>query len=186
MARYAALLRAVNVAGHVRIPAGELARIFSAAGASDVSSFGHAGSLLFSATRAPAAIVARAREVIGRRHGEKPIVVVRTAAELSALVAAEPFKDCGAAATDKLYVVFLARRARKPPALPIASAAERLTAFACRGRDVLLVSSRKPNGFYGFPNAFVESAYGVAATARNWSTVTRLAQRLDVSSDRAS
>jgi hypothetical protein len=65
--------------------------------------------------------------------------------------------------------------------LPIASPVERLTAFACRGRDVLLVSGRKPNGFYGFPNAFVEAAYGVAATARNWSTVTRLVKLLDAS-----
>ena len=37
------------------------------------------------------------------------------------------------------------------------------------------------DGFYGFPNAFVEAAYGVAATARNWSTVARLAKLLDVS-----
>lgn len=181
MARYVALFRAVNVAGHARIPAAELARIFTASGASDVSSFGHAGNLVFSAARAPGAVVTRAREAIGRRHGERPVIVLRKASELVALAAAEPFTACGAQSTDKLYVVFLARKARKPPALPITSPMERLTAFACRGRDVLLFSGRKPNGFYGFPNAFVESAYGVAATARNWSTVTRLARLLEAS-----
>ena len=181
MARYVALFRAVNVAGHARISAAELARIFAAAGARDVASFGHAGNLLFSAARSPAAIVARARQAIGRRYGEQPIVVVRAAVDLAALVAAEPFKECGARARDKLYVVFLTRKARRPPPLPMASTVERLTAFACRGRDVLLVSGRKPNGFYGFPNAFVEAAYGVAATARNWSTVTRLAKLLAAS-----
>jgi uncharacterized protein (DUF1697 family) len=72
----------------------------------------------------------------------------------------------------------LTRKARKPPALPIASPPERLEAFACRGRDVLLVSRRKPNGFYGFPNAFVETAFRVSATARNWTTVTRIAKLL--------
>ena len=102
------------------------------------------------------------------------------------LAAAEPFAACRARASDKLYVVFLARKARKPPSLPITSNDERLTAFACRGRDVLLVSARKRNGFYGLPNAFVEAAYGVAATARNWSTVTRLARLLAASSGRAS
>lgn len=186
MAKYVALFRAVNVAGHARISAAELRRIFAASGASDVSSFGHAGNLLFSAARAPGAVIRRARETIGRTHGERPVIVLRKASELAELVAAEPFADCGAAATDKLYVVFLARTARKPPRLPVSSAAERLTVFACRGRDVLLVSGRKKSGFYGFPNAFVESAYGVAATARNWSTVTRLAKLLDASSDRAS
>jgi uncharacterized protein (DUF1697 family) len=178
MPRYVALLRAVNVAGHARIGSAELARIFTAAGARDVSSFGHAGNLLFSAARSPAAIVARARDTIGRRHGERPLIVVRSASELRDLLAAEPFARCGVAPSDKLYVVFLARKARKPPALPIESAVERLTVFACLGRDVLLVSGRKPSGFYGFPNAFVETAFRVTATTRNWSTVTRLAKLL--------
>jgi uncharacterized protein (DUF1697 family) len=186
MPRYVALFRAVNVAGHARISGSELCRIFTAAGARDVSSFGHAGNLLFSADRAPGAVVARARAAIGRRHGELPVIVLRKASELTALAAADPFAACGAQAADKLYVVFLARRARNAPRLPMASREERLTAFACRGRDVLLVSARKPNGFYGFPNAFVEAAYGVAATARNWSTVTRLARLLEASSSRAS
>jgi uncharacterized protein (DUF1697 family) len=184
MARYVALFRAVNVAGHARISSAELCRIFKAAGARDVSSFGHAGNVLFSAARA-GPIVARAREAIGRRHGERCVIVVRKAADLVALAAAQPFAACGAAEADKLYVVFLTRKARNPPSLPIESAAERLKAFACRGRDVLLVSGRKPNGFYGFPNAFVEAAYGVAATARNWSTVTRLARLLETT-ERAS
>ncbi len=186
MSRYVALFRAVNVAGHARMGAADLVRIFAAFGARDVASFGHAGNLMFSATRAPSAIVTRAREAIGRRHGERPVIVVRSAAEVLELAAAEPFAACGAKASDKLYVVFLSRKARKPPLLPISSAAERLTAFACRGRDVLLVSARKPNGFYGFPNAFVEAKYGVAATARNWSTVTRLARLLEANSGRGS
>ena len=178
MARYVALLRAVNVAGHARVSADELARIFARAGARDVLSFGHAGNLLFSAAKSPAAIVARARDAVGRRHGERPFIAVRSAAEILDLVAADPFADCGARASDKLYVVFLTRRARKPPELPIASRVERLTAFACRGRDVLLVSRRKPSGFYGFPNAFVETEFRVYATARNWTTVTRIAKLL--------
>jgi uncharacterized protein (DUF1697 family) len=178
MARYVALLRAVNVAGHARVSADELARIFTRAGARDVWSFGHAGNLLFSAAQSPAAIAAQARDAIGRRYGERPIIVLRSASEIIDLIAADPFVDCGATESDKLYVVFLARKASKPPALPIASRAERLEAFACHGRDVLLVSRRKPNGFYGFPNAFVETQFGVSATARNWTTVTRIAKQL--------
>jgi uncharacterized protein (DUF1697 family) len=178
MARYVALLRAVNVAGHARVATDELERIFTRAGARGVSSFGHAGNLLFSVAKSPAAIVARARDAIGRRFGERPIVVLRSASEILELTAADPFAGCGASASDKLYVVFLTRKARKPPALPIASPAERLEAFACRGRDVLLVSRRKPNGFYGFPNAFVETEFRVSATARNWTTVARIAKLL--------
>jgi uncharacterized protein (DUF1697 family) len=178
MTRYVALLRAVNVAGHARIPSAELARLFAAAGAVDVASYGHAGNLLFSARRG-AAVVARVRDVIGRRYDERPVVVLRTAAELAALTNAEPFAGCGATPRDKLYVTFLLRKPRTEPGLPLESAVERLRIFERRGRDVLLVSGPKPNGFYGFPNTFVETAFGVAATTRNWSTVARLAKLLD-------
>lgn len=172
-------MRAVNVAGHARLPTADLARLFAAAGALDVDSFGHAGNVLFGAPRGAAAIVARVRDELDRRCGERPVVVLRTAAELAALTSAEPFAACGAAPHDKLYVTFLLRKPRVEPGLPLESAAERLTVFARRGRDVLLRSGPKPNGFYGFPNAFVEEAFGVAATTRNWSTVTRLARLLE-------
>ena len=177
MTRYVALFRAVNVAGHARIATAELVRRFTAAGALDVSSFGHAGNLLFSAPRATA-VVARVRADLALRYGEANIVVLRRAAELVDLVAADPFAACGANARDKLYVAFLSRAPRTIPRLPLASPAERLTIMERRGRDVLLVSGPKPSGFYGFPNAFVETAFGVAATTRNWSTVTRLAKLL--------
>jgi len=42
--------------------------------------------------------------------------------------------------------------------------------------DLLIVSRRKPNGMYGFPNSWVEKELGVVATARNWSTVAKLAE----------
>jgi uncharacterized protein (DUF1697 family) len=178
MTRYVALLRAVNVAAHARISATDLVRAFSAAGALEVSSFGHAGNIVFGASRGAAAVVAKARDRLERRHGERPVIVVRTAAEIGDLVADEPFAGRAPATTDKHYVTFLARKPRRIPGLPLRSPAERLTAFELRNRDVLLISSPKPNGFYGLPNAFVETAFGVAATSRNWSTVTRLAKLL--------
>jgi len=42
--------------------------------------------------------------------------------------------------------------------------------------DVFTVSRRKKDGFYGFPNNFIEQELGVVATSRNWSTVTRIAE----------
>jgi uncharacterized protein (DUF1697 family) len=178
MARYVALLRAVNVAGHARLPAADLAKLFTAAGAADVSTFGHAGNVLFTTSRGAAKLVARVREAIADGYGERPVIVLRTSSELFDLMTAQPFDGCGAAPADKLYVTFLARKPLRPPLLPLSSAPERLTAFEQRGREILVVSGPKANGFYGFPNAFVETAFGVAATTRNWSTVTRLAALL--------
>ena len=85
--------------------------------------------MLFDTPRGAAAIVARVRTELGRRYGEQPVVVLRTATELERLLAAQPFAACGATPTDKLYVTFLARKPRRR-----ADAAARL---ACRAVDDL-------------------------------------------------
>ena len=55
---------------------------------------------------------------------------------------------------------------------------ERVEAIAMTDREVFIVSRRKKNGFYGFPNNFIEKELGVPATTRNWSTVTRIVEFL--------
>jgi len=178
--RYVALLRAVNVAGHARVPTTALTRLFAAAGAANCRSFGHSGNVLFTAaTPASRQLIAAVQAAIADAWGQRPDVVLRTAGELTELVTAEPFGRCNASTDDKLYVVFFARKPRRRPRLPVDSPSEALTVFALREREALLVSRRKPNGFYGLPNAFVEELFGVTATTRNWSTVTKLAKLLE-------
>ena len=36
-----------------------------------------------------------------------------------------------------------------------------------RDREVYIISRRKTNGFFGFPNNFIEERLGVPATSRN-------------------
>lgn len=45
-------------------------------------------------------------------------------------------------------------------------------------REVFIVSRRKKNGFYGFPNNFIEKELRVPATTRNWSTLTKIVEFL--------
>ncbi len=75
----------------------------------------------------------------------------------------------------KLYVTFLFRKPRGRPLFPLVSAKEALEAVAVRDREVFIVSRRKKNGFFGFPNGIIEKELGVLATRRNWTTVTKIA-----------
>jgi hypothetical protein len=50
-------------------------------------------------------------------------------------------------------------------------------------REVLVVSRRKKNGFFGFPSSFVEAELGVSATTRNWSTVRKIVQSAQQTGD---
>jgi len=38
------------------------------------------------------------------------------------------------------------------------------------------VARRKKNGWFGFPNDFIEKQLGVVGTTRNWSTVKKIVE----------
>ena len=174
MPQFVALLRAINVGGHATVRMSDLAAAFTAAGGREVRTCLASGNVLFTATTAQAAAVQRrARAAVGELIGGDAVIVFRTAAELAALVAADPFRAVARGADVKLYVAFLAGPPPRRPRLPLVATREGIEAFAQRGLDVLLLS-RPVEGHYGFPNNFFEKEFGVKATTRNWNTVGRI------------
>ena len=186
--RYVAFLRAINVRGHTQIAMADVCEAFSQAGCRNVSSYIQSGNVLFETAAGDcdplfAKIKARVRAV----SGAEPSIVFRTVGELEAAAHAAPFGSLANDKTIKLYVVFLADRTKRKPTLPIVDAKECLELVGVRGAHAYVVSRRKPNTrMYGFPNSFVEKALGVAATSRNWSTVTKLLARATPDSGSAS
>ena len=150
---------------------------FTKAGCENVSTYIASGNIIFDAP-AGAAVALRPRIARGMHAllGTEPVIVYRTCRELQALVDAAPFGDLAGDRAIKLYVAFALEQARGRPAFPLALPKEALEALRLVKRDVLIVSRRKPNGMYGFPNNWIEKELGVVATARNWSTVTKLAE----------
>ena len=174
-----AFLRAVNVAGHARVQMTAVREAFCVRGCENVVSFIQSGNILFdttSHTHAPA--LARVKTNLRALLGEEPVLMVRSARDIERVIERAPFTDLAADRRLKLYVVFLAKKPRSVPSGPLTSPKERLDVVGIDDREVYLVSRRKDNGMYGFPNQFVENALGVPATSRNWSTVSKIAARL--------
>ena len=73
-----------------------------------------------------------------------------------------------------LFVVLLADDPKSKPKLPLISEKENLAVIEVKDRAALVVAHRKKNGWFGFPNAFVEKALVVSATTRNWNTVNKI------------
>jgi uncharacterized protein (DUF1697 family) len=173
---HAALLRGVNVGGKNKLPMRELATIFEAAGARGVSTFIQSGNVVFRAAVGEAASIARDVEAaIGARFGFAAPIVLRTGAELAAVVADNPFLARGEL-EKALHVGFLAD---DPPASaraaldPVRSPGD---AFEVRGREVFLFL---PNGVARtkLTNAYFDAKLGTVTTVRNWATVVELARR---------
>lgn len=175
--QYVAFVRAINVGGHACMSMSELQRTFVSAGALDVRTVIQSGNvLLHSPPKDSARIIQNVRGKLCRMIGDEPDVMLRTIRELEVLVRSDPFTNFDPKPDKKFYVAFLARQLRVQPTFPLRSRAEAMEAIAMRNREVFIVSHRKKNGFFGFPNNFIEAELGVPATTRNWWTVTKIAE----------
>lgn len=93
MTAYAALLRAMNVGGTGKLPMAELKRIGEACGFGNARTFIASGNLLFESELGEAEAQARIEAGLEAFFGKRVPVFVRTAAELAATAAANPFDD---------------------------------------------------------------------------------------------
>jgi uncharacterized protein (DUF1697 family) len=174
---YIAFLRAINVAGHAVVKMTDLKDTFAAAGCCNVRTYIQSGNVVFDCpSGTPAATFNKVRKKLRELIGGDPCVIFRTVEDVQAIVKSAPFKAFDAEPLVKFYVVFLAEKPLKKPRLPLISEKEAVEAIAVKNLEAFIVSRRKPNGFYGFPNNFTEKELGVMATSRNWSTVTKIVE----------
>lgn len=175
MSRHVAFLRAVNVAGHGRAKMSDVRDIFDEAGGKNVSTYIQSGNVIFDSRACDGPIVvAKATRGLRALLGEEPVIMLRTMRRLTDLVDSAPFTGFRMPEPAKRYVVFLLQKPKRLPEFPLISTVEALHAVAIDGREVFLISGQKKNGFFGFPNNFIEAKLAVSATSRNWSTITKL------------
>jgi uncharacterized protein (DUF1697 family) len=175
--RYVALLRAINVGGHV-VKMDRLRAVFSGLGFSDVETFIASGNVIFtSPERDVAGLERRAGLALAEALGYEVATFIRTPEELAAIVAHRPFAEEPAAGAGTIYVTFLARAPGAAARKHIAALSTPLDEFACKGREVywcrrgtILEST--------VSGTEIGKALAGPATTRNRNTIARLVARL--------
>jgi len=171
--RCAALLRGVNVGGHNKIAMADLRRILTDLGCADVITHLQSGNAVFSSESGIDALAADIAGALAAQVGLTCAVMVRTSAELAGIVSGHPLGR-EPDNPSRYFVAFLA-------GAPDAAAAAALTELDLSPERAWVVNREAyllcPNGAADtqLTNTFVEKRLGVAATARNWNTVTKLA-----------
>jgi uncharacterized protein (DUF1697 family) len=171
MTSWVALLRGINVGGKTSMAMADLRHLVEALGHTDVTTVLQSGNVVFtSSRRSPDELASQISAAIAEQMGKEVKVLVRSGTELARIVAANPFPD---AVSDpkRLHVVFLSAT----PDLSGLDANEGPDRVA-PGEGVLYVSHS--DGMQGSPLAkhLTEKKLGVTMTARNWNTVTKLAE----------
>lgn len=104
--KYVCLLRGINVSGKNLIRMAALTESFEALGFAEVDTYVQSGNVVFETKRQPPAALARTiRDRIDQDFGLDVPVVVRSAAELERVVAANPFARERGMDTTKLHRV---------------------------------------------------------------------------------
>jgi uncharacterized protein (DUF1697 family) len=191
MASHVALLRGINVGGRNKVPMADLREVVTSLGHTGVSTYIQSGNVLFSTADTDNAKLATALEsAIEDRFGIWSSVVVLSRDELAQVLAANPYPD--EPNPRMVHVVFLNA---EPSAdlLGRLSAAE--SAVTAKGsRDTVQAAGQAlflhtPDG-YGtseLAQAVLKiisppaksRKQGLAATARNWATATKLLSLCD-------
>jgi uncharacterized protein (DUF1697 family) len=171
---YVALLRGINLGARNRMAMTDLRAVLDKLGYTDVRTHLQSGNAVFVARARSARVVETAVEAaIEDDLGMQVRVLVRTAAEMGEVVAADPLGD---RATDhaRYMVVFMEKSLPAGAVADIDPSAYRPEEFAVDGRHLYLWL---PEGSHAsrLARLLTEKRFGGAGTMRNWRTVTKLA-----------
>ena len=175
MTTYVALLRGINVGGNRKVPMARLREVVSEAGFGDVRTYIQSGNIVVtSPSRSVAAITGRLEEAIAGAFGFSVPVVVRSAAQLDAVLAGNPFLvPRPRAGAEHLHVMFLSGVPDPPRVAALDPERSPHDEFELRGQELYL---HCPRGVADskLTNDYLVRTLGVQATGRNWRTVTAL------------
>jgi len=167
------LLRGVNVGGAGRLPMADLRALLTRLGCEAVKTYIQSGNAVFRFEGDAGVLAEAIAEGISGQFGFRPLVLLRTADELAAVLADNPF-GAGVGDPKTLMVYFLTRPAPGADLVAMAALAARGEAFHLT-EPAFYLSAPEGIGRSALA-ARVERLLGVAVTARNLRTVAALAE----------
>ncbi len=174
MPAYVAFLRGINVGGNKTIAMARLKALFDALGFASVKTHLNSGNVVFASDEKDRAKLTKEIEAaIEKEFGFRPVTMLRDVAALKKIVAKNPFPKMAKDDPSHLVVMLLAGKPDKDAAKRIAAAYQGPEEIRIVGEEAYVTY---PNGIgkSKLTNALLEKHLGVAGTARNWNTMTKL------------
>jgi len=175
MAIWISFLRGINVAGNRGLKMAELEKIYGSLGFQNVQTYRQSGNVIFSHHgKDESGISTRIENALMTRMGLDVKIFLRSPNELAKIVEGHPFRNKD---RTRVHVTLLHSKPVKVPIAKITAAAAKGEEFALYNREVFLFL---PNGQgrTKLSNNFFEKTLGIAATTRNWNTISGLLKRV--------
>lgn len=172
MSTYIAILRGINVSGKNKILMLDLKAIFESMDFKNVKTYIQSGNVIFDAKSAKN-LSDLIKDKINQKYSFNVPVIIRTVAEIDAILIQNPFLKQKNIELDKLHITFLAEQPTKENLDKINALQFEKDEFKVIGNEVYL---HCPNGYGNtkLSNTFFENKLKVTATTRNWKTVNEI------------
>lgn len=176
MARFALLLRGVNVGRGNALPMAELRALLESAECTGVQTLLQSGNAVLESRRREAELVRAIEALLERRMGRQVATTVRTPAQLAAILATDPFRG-QASDPARRCVTFLSEVPAASAVAPLASRDWSPERVQVVGREI---HAWHPGGQARSPlvEAIARLPLRGTVTTRNWNTVVKLAGML--------
>ena len=182
MPSHVALVRGINLGGHNKVAMADLREVVTSLGHADVATYIQSGNVVFTTDQSDTAALASAlEEAIAAAFGIRARVVVLSQGELAQVIRDNPYPD--EPNPRAVHAVFLSGQPGPEVAGRLADAQRKVAqqgsgdSAQVIGRAIFL---HTPDGFgrSDLASMIVQGGRGqsggVAGTARNWATVTKL------------
>lgn len=177
MGTWFAFLRGINL-GKRQIKMAELRACLEEAGLTDVKTVVASGNVRFSGEGSASAVKAQLERVIAARFGFEVGVVLRSEAELAAMLDKHPFDSLDPKADVTRHVLMFDRPL--PDGIALEDRPGHTEILRIDQREVYIAGYRQPNGRYTegveevLKPLYARLGKGVLDTMRNWNTMEKM------------
>jgi len=177
---YVAFLRGINVGGHHKVPMAELRAEMQKLKFENVLTLLNSGNIVFDAfATEPDIIEKKISEHLEKTFGFPIPTIMRKAEKIDELISLNPFKDIVVTKDIRLYVSLLRKDIKDDFTIPWSSDDK---SFRIIGKSDKTIFSVLDLARYKTPKAMeaLERQYGKDITTRNWKTIIRIKEKLDL------
>ncbi len=174
MAAFVSLFRAINVGGNRKVGMADLKAMLESLGLKGVLPYIQSGNVIFHSDDADVARLQRQIEDgFETRFGFHSDVIIRTSAELEAIIANNPFRDQPDKESKWVVVMFLAARPDDAAQDALFKSYAGPEEFFFVGKDMYIYY---PDGIgrSKLTGALIERKLKTIGTARNWNTILQV------------
>ena len=167
-----AMLRGVNVGGNI-LKMDRLRELCAKLGMKNPRTYVQSGNIIFEAQGSPSRWAAVLERTLAGESRLPVSVIVRSATEMKAILAGNPFLKEKGIDTARLAVTFLQRALATPALAALAALKIGSERFHCAGREIYL---HCPDGFADAKLYTLDKVLSQKTTTRNWNTVAKLCE----------